>query len=171
MLAEDSRDAWGRLRRIDAKNLLKAHNIQFDQSASKDAMVSIAQANGINPYDGIEWDQVQVPMENGGFKIERYPKRKAHATLGKDIDYDAEMEKRTKIIDEQKEENDSLKKQVADLTAMVQKLLADKEPESEYAKMGYFDLKRLAKERGHTVLKTMKKPEIIELLENEQNTP
>lgn len=157
-MTEDGRDHWGRLRRKDAENLLKAHKVAFLHGTSIENLIKLAQAHSINPYDGIEWETVQVPMENGSFRIEKYPKRKSHYTDGKGIDYDSEIEKRTKQLDD---ENQSLKSRIDELEKMLQKIAG---PKSPYESMGYFELKRLAKERGVDIKRTDKKPDIIEKL-------
>ena len=183
-ISTDSRNPWERMRRRELWELGTSWGVPYPSGATKDQMIQILSANGVNPLDpkgAFEFDEVQGEDETGRPIINRYPRRKLHATANKDIDYAQIMESKTKTEDE----NKSLKDEVAELKAMVEKLTTAQptdEPRetSETTQplnilqntpviiedLKFHEMKRLAKERGLTIPNTMKKPELIERLKS-----
>ena len=184
-VSTDSRNDWERLRRVDLWHLADAWEIQYPPGATKTDMISILTANSVNPNDprgAFEWDIVHSQDESGHPVVSRYPRRKAHATANKDIDYAGIMDK--KAQDEMESENQTLKNEVAEMKKMMAKLLESKSTGlaitedvdltveatltttvENYSGMKFQELRKLAKSKGLVIQNTDKKIEVIAKLE------
>ena len=141
-IREDSRAPISRLRRRDLYIIARKNNIPFQYGAPAEVMRALIESLGIdvtNPKNGIEWQAVDMPSEDGKtIHREIYPVEKAHATYNKEIDHESIIEKNAKKVEE-----------------------------IEGLKMG--ELKKLAKQKGLLIPPTMKKDAIVEAILNVEN--
>ncbi len=174
----DSRNVWQRLSRRQLWRLLEHHKIDHRDNLTADAAIVLLQASGANPMEGIEWINVGVKNESGNVRQEAYPVEKERGEL--EYDFEAELEKRTQVQDE----NTDLKGEIAELKAQLSKLMemvADKQestpvdvaPEDQektktetqnLENLKFHELKSLAKQKGLTLPITTKKPAMIEAI-------
>jgi len=188
LISVDPRTLFERLSRRDVWKLAEAHGISYPPSAPKDAVIKILEANNVNPLakppegDGIKFESINVPMENGSFKQELYPVRKDHATANTDIDYQTRLDN---ISDKQvaeeaaerKAKDEAQTNEIAELKAMVAQLMSrgsdipePKVTDNKFSAMKMQDLRKAAKAAGIKVMPTFKKVDLIRMLEDGENT-
>jgi len=132
LLSSDSRDLYGKMRRLQCERLCEAWGIPYPANAPKDDIVAILKGNGIDPLkkppygEGVKFVEIKVEDENGRLITMLYPEEKQHYTADKEIDYEAELEKRAKANQSTVDENNELKNQIAKLEAMVAELMESK---------------------------------------------
>jgi len=179
LVSEDSRPLLQRMRRKQLWDLAKANNIPYPDGAAKTVMIPILEGAGVNPLSAGDWEQVQNKDENGNVSVEMYPVEKPHASSFKNINYDELLSSKEVVEDE----NTKLKAQVEKLTKMMEQMMGEKPIESsvsdqeaekggdlDLSAMGHFELKKLCKERGIKTKNTDKKPDLIKVLEDGQDT-
>lgn len=163
-IKEDSRTILERLRRKDLQRILMANNIAFDESKTPANLLrSMIEQGGFDPMDpknGIEYQSVKVENEDGSFHEEIFPIEKPHASLNKEIDYDKYITK-AEDVDEQS--------QVNALQDRIRELEAKLDGKQDVSSMKMPELRKLAKEKGLKVSPSTKKPELVEMLN--ENTP
>lgn len=181
LVSEDSRDLFGKMRRLECEKLCEAWGIPYPANAPKDDIVAILKGNGVDPLkkpphgEGVKFIEVQVPTEDGKTVTHLYPEQKQHYTADKDIDYEAELEKRAKANQVAMDEKDD---RIARLEAMVAQLIA-KQPQPEdvnlmdteelesnpgYEDMDVEELRTIAKDRGIQVHHKAGKAKLIKAL-------
>lgn len=164
-VTQDGRSVFDRMRRVELSRLAKANGIPIPTGAPKTAIIPLLESSGVDPTSAGDWEVVQVKDENGMTRTERYPVRKVHNTATKNIDYSSIIEKQAAQATENtelKEENDELKARLERLES----LMVARKPEQ----MSMGELKAYAKKQGLKCSPTMKKSEILELL-NGEDTP
>lgn len=174
LVTEDGRSLYEKMRRNQIYRLADKAGIPYKAGTPKDALIPVLEANNVNPFlleD--EWEDVIVTDEDGRSSVTKYPKIKPHATAGREIDYYQEIEKRSAKADADnkalEDSNAALKDQVANLTAMMEKLMAQNMPkvapkETNIHEMTMPQLRELAKERGIKMEFGQKKSDLIEKL-------
>jgi hypothetical protein len=176
-MSTDTRNVWERMRRRELWKLGKAWGVPYPPGAGKDQMIPILMANNVdpnNPKGAFEFEEVPGEDEAGRAIINRYPKRPEHATARQDIDY-------AQIMESKEVENSSLKDEVAELKALVEKLTENQitlvkhkekigDPlktslENKYSDTPWKELRALAKSKGIKLLPKYKREDIIRELE------
>ena len=71
----DPRSSYDKLSRSDIRKILKAKDIKFHPGIKKIDGVKLLQANGIDPMEAMEWEQVYFTGPDGNQKIKLEPKR------------------------------------------------------------------------------------------------
>jgi len=183
-LSSDSRDLYGKMRRLQCERLCEAWGIPYPANAPKDDIVAILKGNGIDPLkkpphgEGVKFVEIKVEDENGRLVTMLYPEEKQHYTADKEIDYDVELEKRVKANQSAMDEKDD---RIAKLEAMVAQLMRNVTEESEvnsieeptneglvksYADMDENWLREECKAKGIKVHHRAGKAKLIEALQN-----
>ena len=163
----DPRSNYDKLSRSDVRKILSVKGISFDPGIKKVDGIKILQANGIDPMEAIEWEQVQIQDANGNVKIKMEPKRTPpkrpdgydEKALAKVEQLSAEAIKKE---NDQKEKVKSLESEVSELKDLVKQLLAEREEtnlkeavveevtvkEVDPAKVHWKTFQKMAKEAG-----------------------
>ena len=128
----DPRSNYDKLSRSDVRKILSAKGIKYDPRIKKVDGIKIMQANGIDPMEAIEWEQVHIQDANGNVKIKMEPKRTPpERPDGYDEKALAKVEQLSaqaiKKENDQKEKVKSLESEVSDLKDLVKQLLAERE--------------------------------------------
>ena len=184
----DPRNNYDKLSRSDVRKILSAKGIQFDPGIKKVDGIKILQANGIDPMEAIEWEQVHIQDANGNVKIKMEPKRTPpkrpdgydEKALAKVEQLSAEAIKKE---NDQKEKVKSLEAEVGDLKELLTKLLAEREEsnlkeakvtevtvmDTNLRKIHWKKFQKMAKEIGETWTTKEPREPIIAKLEAREN--
>ena len=74
-IAIDPRSSYDKLSRSEVRKILKAKDIKFHPGIKKIDGIKLLQANGIDPMEAMEWEQVYFTGPDGNQKIKLEPKR------------------------------------------------------------------------------------------------
>ena len=180
LVSVDTRNQYQRMKLHRVQRLLNAYGIEYDAHSGKDPLIKLLEAHSIDPLAPLpngeenKWAQVVVADENGNQHIESYPEVEPHHTAGKEIDYSQVIDKvaEENAKNELEQENQALKDRLNDMEKKLDALMPKEDtggyttPEISLENMKMPQLKKLAKEKGLKALPTMKKVEIIKMIED-----
>ena len=158
-VSSDSRSPLERLRRCQLWLVADKAGIQYPNGAKKSVMVSLLEANGIDPRQHIKHAVVYGRDETGMPTQEEYPVSPDHASLRKGVDsnavLNAKIEAKAQAEEKKFEESrmDALERQNRELMEKLNQVLADKPaepktPEEFPFKLTLAQKKQLLKQRG-----------------------
>lgn len=170
LISTDSRNSLQRLRRRQLTLMAERRNLTFPPNCGAEALRPILVGAGITgdepEFDDItRWRSVTQQDESGNSHIERYPSPPEHATAGKVVDYDSQIEARAannkptedELFDRSqlavlKQENAQLRADNAEMTSVISDRLAKLESDSgaglPMEKWLPWQLIQVARERG-----------------------
>ena len=164
-IKEDSRTILERLRRTDLCKILKSYNIPFKENSPASFLRGLIQNAQIDPMakqSGIEYVAVEVQNEDGSYHKEIYPAVKPHASEGKDIDYDEHLR-----IAHEAAQAEKIKELEATIKSMGDAKEAERIPPPKVpSDMRMGELKAYAKGLGIKTKPTMRKTEVLKLVED-----
>ncbi len=187
-VGEDSRKPIQRLTRFQLWREADARDLNYKNGATKDAMISLFEANEIDitDFQTVQWQAVNGTDSAGRAHQEIYPVAKPHASARSGIDARAVLDDRlTKKEEEAKQfekaridalerENAKLLKDNAALNETINerlsalegkgKLVEKEVPDKLKPQSKYWALYRKAKELGKPVQSGMKMAELVELI-------
>lgn len=166
--AEDPRRPIEKLRRIELRRLAAAWNVSVPHDAPATVMRDILTSHGVDPMragpngKAIEWQAVPVKQIDGSVQTRHEPIRRDHVSANRSIDYDAEIRARAEAAEKVEDENEALKKRIADLEERLSGMVESRTMRDTDIN----DLRSQAKRLGLPVKSTHKKSDIIRLLES-----